>query len=160
MRSTSMNRPPNMDWTPSMTTPTHAGRDFFVTIPVADLSRSIAFFEALGFDFDPAFTSDDGTRVLVGAHASIMLVTREKFGELATLPVGDPTSQTLALYAFAVESREAVDTLSDAALAAGGTVAHDAEDHGFMYSRAVYDPDGHGWQVMWMDPVAVAGAEA
>lgn len=143
-----------------MPTPSHAGREFFVTIPVADLSRSIAFFEALGFTFDPAFTSDDGTRMLVGEQVSVMLVTREQFAELATLPTGDPRAQTLALYAFGVESREAVDALSEAALAAGGTEAHGAEDHGFMYARAVYDPDGYGWQIMWMDPAATAAAAA
>jgi predicted lactoylglutathione lyase len=90
----------------------------------------------------------------VGEHAFVMLVSREKFAELAQLPIADPTTHTLALYCFSVSSRDEVDSVSAAALAAGGTEAHDAEEHDFMYARSFYDLDGHGWQVMWMDPAA------
>ena len=80
--------------------------------------------------------------------------------EFATLPIADPTTHTLALYCFSVSSRDEVDTVSAAALAAGGSEADDAEDHGFMYSRSFFDLDGHGWQVMWMDPAAAQGPDA
>ena len=139
-----------------MTTPAHAGRMLFVSIPVADVERSTAFFAKLGFSFNPMLTDETAACMLVGEHASVMLLRREKFSEFAKLPIADPTTHTLALYCFSVASREEVDSVSAAALAAGGTEVDGAEDHGFMYSRSFFDLDGHGWQVMWMDPAAVA----
>lgn len=137
-----------------MTTPTHAGRMLFVTLPVADLERSKAFFAKLGFSFNPLFSDDSAACMLVGEQAFVMLGTREKFAELSKLPTADPTTHTLALYCFSVSSRDEVDTVTDAAIAAGATDHDDAEDLGFMYSRSFFDLDGHGWQVMWMDPAA------
>jgi uncharacterized protein len=130
-----------------MTTP---GRTLFVTLPVADVERSKAFFAALGFTFDPNFTDDTAACMAVGEQASIMLLTREKFGTLAKVPTGDPRTHALALYSFSVPTRDEVDSVSAAALAAGGTEADGAEDHGFMYTRSFFDLDGHGWQIMWM----------
>ncbi len=89
-----------------------------------------------------------------------MLLGREKFEEFSKLPMGDPADHALALYAFGVPSRDEVDAVSAAALAAGAREADGAEDLGFMYSRSFFDLDGHGWQIMWMDPAAVAGAPA
>ena len=143
-----------------MTTLAHPGRTLFVNLPVADVGRSKAFFAALGFSYNPAFTDETAACMLVGEHASDMMLSREKFAQFAKLPIADPTTHTLALYCFSVSSREEVDAVSAAALAAGGSEADDAEDYGFMYSRSFYDLDGHGWQVMWMDPAAVQGAPA
>ena len=145
-----------------MSTPTHAGRMLFVNLPVADIARSKAFFAQLGFSYDPRFTDDETAAcMLVGEQAVVMLLSREKFAEFAKLPIADSTTHTLALYCFSVASREEVDTVSAAALAAGGTEVDDAEDYGFMYSRSFFDLDGHGWQVMWMDPAAAEqGPEA
>jgi hypothetical protein len=144
-----------------MTTPAHAGRMLFVNIPVADLERSKAFFAKLGFGYNPLFTGEGAACMLVGEQAFVMLLRRERFAEFSKLPIADPTTHALALYCFSVSSRDEVDAVSAAALAAGGTEADDAEDHGFMYSRSFFDLDGHGWQVMWMDPAAVQqGPEA
>ena len=137
-----------------MTAPAHPGRMLFVNMPVADLERSTAFFAQLGFTFDPRFTDETAACMLVGEQASVMLLSRETFARFSKLPVGDPATHALALYCFSVASRDAVDAVSAAALAAGGTEADGAEDHGFMYSRSFFDLDGHGWQVMWMDPAA------
>ena len=134
-----------------MTTAPHPGRTLFVNLPVADLERSKAFFTALGFSYNAAFTDETAACMPVGEHASVMLLTREKFAEFAKLPIADPSTHTLALYCFSVSTREEVDAVSAAALAAGGTEADGAEDFGFMYSRSFFDLDGHGWQVMWMD---------
>src|SRR3954462_11450338 len=151
--------PPTGD--PSMSTPAHAGRMLFVNIPVADLERSKAFFSKLGFSYNPMFTDETAACMLVGEHAFVMLLSREKFAEFSKLPIADPTTHTLALYSFSVSSRDEVDAVSAAALAAGATEVDAAEDHGFMYSRSFYDLDGHGWQVMWMDPAAAEqGPEA
>ena len=139
-----------------MTNPTHPGRMLFVNIPVADLDRSKAFFAKLGFSYHPMFTDETAACMLVGEQAFVMLLSREKFAEFSKLPLGDPTTHALALYCFSVSSRDEVDAVSAAALDAGATEADDAEDFGFMYSRSFFDLDGHGWQVMWMDPAAAA----
>jgi hypothetical protein len=141
--------------TQQMTSSAHPGRMLFVTIPVAEVERSKAFFAALGFSFNPKFADESSACMLVGEQAFVMLGSREKFAELSKLPIADPTTQALALYCFSVSSRDEVDTVGAASLAAGGTEADPAEDYGFMYSRSFFDPDGHGWQVMWMDPAAV-----
>src|SRR3954462_2055072 len=149
------------DWRPTMPTPAHPGRMLFVNMPVADLERSKAFFAKLGFSYNPMFTDETAACMLVGEHAFVMLLSREKFAEFSKLPIADPTTHALALYCFSVSSRDEVDTVSAAALAAGATEADDAEDYGFMYSRSFFDLDGHGWQVMWMDPAAAEqGPEA
>jgi predicted lactoylglutathione lyase len=137
-----------------MSTPAHPGRTFFVNIPVADLDRSKEFFAKLGFSYDPAFTGDGAACMPVGENALVMLLSREKFAEFSKLPIADPATHALALYSFSVSSRDEVDAVSAAALEAGGTEADDAEDFGFMYTRSFFDLDGHGWQVMWMDPAA------
>ena len=144
-----------------MTLPAHPGRMLFVNIPVADLERSKTFFARIGFSFNPAFTDETSTCMLVGEQAFVMLLTREKFAEFSKLPMADPATHALALYSFSVSSREEVDAVAEAALAAGGVEADGLEDYGFMCSRSFFDPDGHGWQVMWMDPVAAQeGPEA
>ncbi|HET6509913.1 MAG TPA: VOC family protein [Baekduia sp.] len=138
-----------------MSTPAHPGRMLFVTLPVEDAERSRAFFARLGFTFNPAFSDGNGVCMLVGEHAFVMLVEHEKFLELTKLPPADPRTHALGLFCFSVDDRAEVDTVTDAAVAAGAVDHDDAEDHGFMYSRSFFDLDGHGWQVMWMDPAAV-----
>lgn len=88
----------------------------------------------------------------IGEQAFVMLLGRETFPQYAKLPIADPRTHTLALYCFSVPTRDEVD----AVCAAAGTEADGAEDHGFMYLRSFFDLDGHGWQVMWMDPAAQA----
>lgn len=137
-----------------MTSPTHPSRSLFVSLPVADPARSKAFFTALGFAFDPDFSDENAACMLVGEQASIMLLRREKFAEFSHRPVADPATHALALFSFNVATREEVDAVSAAALAAGGVEADGLEDHGFMRSRSFFDLDGHGWQVLWMDSAA------
>jgi len=143
-----------------MTTPAHAGRMLFVNMPVADVERSKAFFARLGFSYNPNFTDESAACMLVGEQACVMLLSHETFARFAKLPTADPTTHTLALYCFSVSARDEVDTVAEAALAAGGTEADGPEDHGFMYSRSFYDLDGHGWQVMWMDPSSTSDGSA
>lgn len=138
---------------------THADRMLFVNLPVADLERSTAFFAALGFGFEPRFTDDTAACMLVGEQAYVMLLTRAKFAEFAQRPLPDPAAYTSALYCFSVSSRDEVDDVTARALAAGGTEADGGQDYGFMYSRSFYDPDGHGWEVMWMDPTSAPSGE-
>src|SRR3954453_4527315 len=104
-----------------MTTAVHPGRMLFLNLPVTNLERSKAFFAALGFSYNPAFTDETAACMLVGEHAFVMLLTREKFAEFSKLPIADPTTHALALYSFSASSREEVDTVGTAALAAGAT---------------------------------------
>jgi predicted lactoylglutathione lyase len=139
---------------PSMSTPAHPGRMLFVTIPVTDLDRSKAFFAKLGFSFDALFSGETAACMLIGEQASVMLASHETFAQFSHRPMADPATHALALYSFSVSARDEVDTVSEAALAAGASEADGPEDQGFMYSRSFFDLDGHGWQVMWMDPAA------
>jgi uncharacterized protein len=129
----------------------------FVNIPVRDLQRSIDFFEALGFSFNPQFTDATATCMLVGEDAYFMLLTTDKFKDFSKRPVGDPKKETNALFAISVNSRDEVDALVKNAVAAGGSHAADPQDHGFMYAWSFYDLDGHHWEVFWMDPSAING---
>ncbi len=140
----------------SGTTPTTPHK-LFVNIPVSDLQRSIDFFEALGFSFNPQFTDATGTCMLVGEDAYFMLLNRERFTGFSKRPIGDARRETNALFAFSVNSRAEVDEMVNKALAAGGSHAVDPQDHGFMYGWSFYDLDGHHWEVFWMDPSAIAG---
>jgi predicted lactoylglutathione lyase len=132
-------------------------RKLFVNIPVSDVQRSIIFFEELGFTFNTQFTDATATSMLVGEDAYFMLLARDRFAGFSKHPVGDPQKETNAIYALGVESRAAVDEMVKQAIAAGGSYAADAQDHGFMYGWSFYDLDGHHWEVFWMDPSAVQG---
>jgi|SRR6185437_15283825 len=132
-------------------------RKLFVNIPVSDLQRSIRFFEALGFAFNPRFTDSAATCMLVGTDAYFMLLEHGKFASFSKRPAGDPRKETSVLFTFAMESRAQVDEIVHKAIAAGGTHAAEPQDHGFMYGWSFYDPDGYHWEVFWMDPSAIAG---
>ncbi len=124
----------------------------FVNIPVRDLQRSISFFEALGFAFNPQFTDATATCMLVGEDAYFMLLTGAKFQQFAKRAVGHPID---ASFAITVASREAADAMVRDAIAAGGTKGNDPEDYGFMYQTSFRDPDGYNWEPFWMDPAAI-----
>jgi uncharacterized protein len=138
------------------TTPA-VSRKLFVNIPVADLQRSIDFFEQLGFTFNRQFTDHTATCMLVGEDAYFMLLTREKMQSFTSRNIADPAGEVSAMYAISADSREEVDEVADKALAIGGGKASDPQDHGFMYGRSFLDPDGHHWEVFWMDPAAISG---
>jgi uncharacterized protein len=135
-------------------------RKLFVNIPVTDLQRSIDFFTALGFEFNPQFTDETTTCMLVGEDAYFMLLTRERFAGFSPKPIPDTATHAGALYGISAESRQEVDDLVHAALAAGGKPALDAQDQGFMYGWSFQDPDGHVWEVFWMDPAALESPPA
>jgi uncharacterized protein len=132
----------------------------FINLPVADLRASIAFFTHLGFTFDPRFTDDGATCMVVSDQAYVMLLQRDRFAQYATKPVTDATQSTEALICVSAADRAGVDAFADAALAAGGTPAKEPMDEGFMYGRSFNDLDGHHWEVMWMDPAAVEAGPA
>jgi uncharacterized protein len=129
-------------------------RMIFVNLPVQDLDRSVAFFRGLGFTFNEQFTDRNATCMEVSDQACVMLLVRPFFATFTTKDVADAAASTEAILAVSARSRAEVDTLVDRALALGGAVAKQPSDEGFMYGRSFYDPDGHAWEVMWMDPAA------
>ena len=134
---------------------TSTSRKIFVNLPVKDLTASVDFFTALGFTFDPAFTDEQATCMVVSDEAFVMLLVEPRFKDFATKDISDASSSTEVIIAVSASSREEVDHLADTALAAGGSPAKDPMDMGFMYGRSFSDLDGHSWEVMWMDPQAV-----
>ena len=126
-------------------------RNLYVTLPVKDVERSVDFFEALGFSFDPRFTSENGAAVVVNDATSVMLASEPFFATLTKVPIADARKATEALLALSLDSRAEVDELVQKAVAAGADEGHDPEDLGFMYSRGFVDLDGHQWGVLHMD---------
>ena len=135
-------------------------RQLYVNLAVDDLDRSVAFFTALGFSFEPRYTDETATCMIVGQDAYVMLLTKPKFEEFAKKPLVDASSQTEVLMAISAGSREGVDELAEAALVSGGAESGDPLDHGFMYSRSFQDSDGHVWEVVWMDLEAAEAESA
>lgn len=139
---------------------TTQSRLIFVNLPVADVQASQRFFGALGFAFNASFTDESCACMVVSDQAYVMLIARERFAEFTTKPIADATSSTEAILCVSAESREGVDQFADAALDAGGTVANEPMDHGFMYGRSFHDLDGHLWEAMWMSQEAVEAGPA
>ena len=127
----------------------------FVNLPVRDLDKSIKFFTALGFTFNPKFTDSTATCMIVSDDNFVMLLTREKFKDFTPKEICDARKSTEVLLALSYESRDAVKDVVRKAVAAGGTTYAEAKDHGFMYQHGFQDPDGHIWEIFWMDPKAV-----
>jgi predicted lactoylglutathione lyase len=126
----------------------------FVNLPVSDLEKSIAFFTALGFAFNPQFTDDKAGCMVIGEDNFVMLLTEPYFRSFTGRPVPDTAASTEAIVALGLGSRQDVDRVADAALAGGGVRAKTTEDQDVMYTRSFYDLDGHHWEVFSLDPAA------
>lgn len=131
-------------------------RLLFLNLPVTDLTASRRFFAELGFEFNEKFCDEGALCMVVSEQAFVMLLQRDRFAEFVTKPVADASSETALTVAISAEDRAAVDAFVKTALAAGASAAKDPQDYGFMYQRSFHDPDGHLWEVAWMDPVQLA----
>lgn len=129
---------------------TTTSRKVFINLAVEDLQRSIDFFTALGFSFDPQFTDEQATCMILSDEAFVMLLVKSRFADFITKEVSDSSTSTEAIIALSAVSRAEVDELVGKALAAGGSPSMDKLDMGFMYSWSFQDPDGHLWEVMHM----------
>ncbi|WP_426956781.1 VOC family protein [Muricoccus radiodurans] len=130
-------------------------RMIFVNLPVADLTRAIAFYEAIGARKELRFSDDTGACMVISETITVMLLTHAKFGGFTPRPIADARKATEVLLCLSAESKVAVDEMVGAAAAAGGGAdPAPKQDYGFMYGRAFEDPDGHIWEVMWMDLAA------
>lgn len=130
-------------------------RELFVNLAVKDLGKSKAFFSALGFTFNEQFTDDKAACMVVSDKACVMLLAEPFFRTFTKREPCDTRTHTEGLFAVSCTSRAEVDELVRKAIAAGGSPAMDAVDHGFMYTHSFYDVDGHHWEVLWMDPAAI-----
>jgi len=131
----------------------------FVNLPVTELTRAQAFYEALGFINNPQF-SDDNSACMVWSEAiHVMLLTHAKWQGFTSRPI-PPASMSEVMLAISCDSREAVDRMNEAAVRHGGTAdVNPKQDLGFLFNRSLADPDGHVWEAMWMDPAAIPSAD-
>jgi len=124
----------------------------FVNLPVENLKRSVDFFSALGYQFNPNFTNEDGTCMIVSDSIFVMLLVKDFFQGFTKNPISDAHRSTEMLLALSLDSRAEVEEIVRKAVAAGATTPVEAKDHGFMYQHGFADLDGHQWEVFWMDP--------
>lgn len=132
----------------------------FVNLPVADVERSAAFYEAVGFTREPRFSQEGVTAAMRWSDAIVfMLLGHARFADFARKPRADAAATTGALFALSIDSREGVDAIVEKAVAAGGLADPLAiQEYGIMYGRSFEDPDGHVFEPMWMDVEAMLAA--
>ena len=135
---------------------TPSPRMLFVNLPVRDLKQSVEFFTKLGFTFNTQMTDENATCMILSEQAFVMLLVDKRFKDFTKREICDARTHTEALFAISAGSRDEVKELVGKAIAAGGTHALEPQDHGFMFGWSFYDPTGHHWEVVWMDPAAVA----
>ncbi|MDT8853964.1 lactoylglutathione lyase [Paracoccaceae bacterium Fryx2] len=122
-----------------------------VNLPVSNLERGKAFYQALGFALDLRFSDDTACCVVISDTIFLMILMHERFQGFSPLPRADTTKTTAALICLSRDDRAAVDAITEAALGAGGSEPKPATDLGFMYSRTFMDPDGNVFEPLWMD---------
>ena len=133
-------------------------RMIFVNLPVADVKRSTAFYEAVGATKNPQFSDDSTSCMVISDTIFVMIMTHEKFRQFSPKAIPNAHETAQVLLALSADSREAVDDMTARAGAQGVKLDPcPQQDYGFMYGRSFEDPDGHIWEVMWMDPAAVEG---
>lgn len=127
-------------------------KQIFINLPVKDLNKTVEFFTKLGYTFNPQFTDENATCMIVSDAIFVMLLTETYFKTFIKKEVVDAKKSTEVILAMSSESKEAVDEFVDKALAAGGIAPKEPQDLGFMYSRNFEDLDGHIWEIFWMNP--------
>ncbi|MEI8572842.1 glyoxalase/bleomycin resistance/extradiol dioxygenase family protein [Methylomonas sp. LW13] len=128
----------------------------FVNLPVKNLDQSVALFTALGYNFNPQFTDETATCMIVSENIFVMLLTEDKFRTFTPNSICDATKSTEVLICLSCQSREAVYDMVSKAVAAGGSTYNQPQDHGFMYAHGFQDLDGHIWELVYMAPDAVS----
>ena len=130
----------------------------FVNLPVADLPAAMTFYEAIGATNNPRFTDETAACMVFSDTIHVMLLTHNKFAQFTPKRIADARETSEVLIALSADSRDAVDEVTEKALAAGGREPRERQDYGFMYSRSFEDPDGHIWEPFWMDLAAATEA--
>jgi predicted lactoylglutathione lyase len=131
----------------------------FINLPITDLARSTAFYEALGGTKNPKFSDEASACMVFSETIHVMLLTHDKYRNFTSRPIADAHTTSAALIALSLDSRDEVNATIDRAVVAGGQAdPNPKQDHGFMFGRSVQDPDGHVWEIFWTDPAAAVGA--
>ena len=131
----------------------------FVNLPVKDLNKTIEFFTKLGFKFNPQFTDENATCMIVGEDIFVMLLIENLFKTFTKKQISDTSKNTEVIVALSVEGREKVDQMINKAIESGGRESRESQDHGWMYGRSFEDIDGHLWEVIYMDENAAKNDE-
>lgn len=129
--------------------------EMYVNLPVKNLDKSVAFFTALGFKFNPQFTDRNAGCMVVGNDSFVMLLVESFFQTFTSNKICDASQSTEVLVCLSCESRAHVAKMVAQAVAAGGTTPNPPKDHGFMYQHGFQDLDGHLWELMYMDMAAM-----
>ena len=129
----------------------------FLNLPVKNLNRSVEFFTQLGYTFNPNFTNENATCMIINNDIFVLLLVEKFFQTFTEKQICDTTKNTEAIIALSCASRAEVDVMVRKAVAAGGTTPRKPVDHGFMYSHGYDDLDGHIWEVFYMEPGATPG---
>jgi predicted lactoylglutathione lyase len=133
----------------------------FVNLPVSDLARSTAFYQAIGAEKNPQFSDDTASCMVFSETIYAMLLTHDKYRQFTSKKIADAKATSEVIICLSSASRDAVDdTVAKAQGAGGAADPGPKQDHGFMYGRSFEDPDGHHWEVMWMDLAAAQSAMA
>lgn len=127
----------------------------FVNLPVRDLNKTVEFFTKLGFKFNPQFTDENATCMIVAEDIFVMLLIEKFFKTFTKKEISDTTNNTEVIMALSAESREKVDQMINKALEAGGRESRELQDHGWMYGRSFEDINGHLWEIIYMDENAL-----
>lgn len=133
-------------------------KQIFVNLPVQDLKKSVEFFTKVGFEFDANFTDESATCMIIGENIYAMLLVEERFQSFISKKISNAADTTEVIVALAVDSREQVDVIVQAALDAGAKPSNEPQDHGFMYGWSFQDLDDHLWEVSYMDLSAFPSA--
>jgi len=126
-------------------------KQIFVNLPVKDLPKSIEFFTQMGYTFNPQFTDETATCMIIDENIFVMLITHKRFADFTKKEIANSHKTTEVLVCLSCESREQVDELVNHAVKGGGKIARDTEDYDWMYNRSIEDLDGHIWEYAWMD---------
>jgi predicted lactoylglutathione lyase len=126
-------------------------KQIFINLAVSDLSKSMKFYNALGFSNNPQFSDESGKCMVWSESIFVMLLTHEKFSLFATKPIADTKSNLAGLFSLSMENIEAVNKMIDNGLKAGGIEPTEMKDYGFMQQRTIEDFDGHTWEIFFMD---------
>lgn len=127
----------------------------FMNLPVKELKRSMAFYESLGWKHNPQFTDATAASIVVSEDIYVMLLTHEKFRQFTSKQIADSSKTAQMLIALSVDSKDDVHRIVDAAVKSGAAEPRPLTDYGFMMLRTFEDPDGHTWEVFFMDPAHV-----
>jgi predicted lactoylglutathione lyase len=134
-------------------------RKIFVNLPAKDLNKTIEFFTKLGFKFNPQFTDENATCMIVGEDIFVMLLVEKFFKTFTKKEICDTSKNTEVIVALSVEGKEKVDQMINRAIEAGGRESREPQDHGWMYGRSFEDINGHIWEIIYMDESALKNDE-